>query len=347
VSNYPLSYKLSWPLRFLKPSLGGNVPGFLPAQGEFLPPPQRSARLAFVGDISAVANRRPPECDAGLRQLLASADLVIGNCESPVVERPTARLGMLVGSHHAMSAQFLEGALGSVGISHDRLVLSLANNHVLDQGIGGYDETLAALAKLGIATTGTDVAARKVAVGPLTLALVAFTQWRNADAQEFAGRVGMAEDFFAGCKSVIPGCEGVDLICAVPHWDWEFRHFPRPQTRAWAERLAELGVGLAVGHHAHVVQPVERIGDTLVAYGVGDFFGTAFARQPWPGRIGAIMVAEISADDETRGQVASYRMVPFARLRAGDRERLLQLEAVPGAAGERMRQRWDAIFAGG
>ena len=143
----------------------------------------------------------------------------------------------------------------------------------------------------------------------------------------------MAEDFFAASRDGLQGAAGADLVCAVPHWDWEFRHFPRPETRAWARRLAELGVGLVAGHHAHVVQPVERIGETLVAYGLGDFLGTAFARQPWPGRIGAILVVDVSTDLATRGRVAGYRMVPFMRLREGDRERLVPLDKVAGPSG--------------
>ncbi|TJX50870.1 MAG: metallophosphatase, partial [Mesorhizobium sp.] len=58
MSNYPLSYKLSWLPRFLKPSLAGDANGFAPAAGTPMdPPPKQMVRLAFVGDISAVANR--------------------------------------------------------------------------------------------------------------------------------------------------------------------------------------------------------------------------------------------------------------------------------------------------
>ncbi|TIX34952.1 MAG: metallophosphatase, partial [Mesorhizobium sp.] len=101
--------------------------------------------LAFVGDISAVANRRAPDCDPAIAALLASADLVVGNCESPVVERPSAVLGTRLGTRHAMSERFLAEALAAAGISREKLVLSLANNHVLDQGIAGFDDTVAAL----------------------------------------------------------------------------------------------------------------------------------------------------------------------------------------------------------
>ncbi|RUZ55202.1 metallophosphatase, partial [Mesorhizobium sp. M7A.F.Ca.US.003.02.2.1] len=136
----------------------------------------------------------------------------------------------------------------------------------------------------------------------------------------------------------------LDLLCAVPHWDWEFRHFPRDGTRALARRLAGQGAGLIAGHHAHVVQPVEKIDGTIVAYGLGDFLGTAFARQPWPGRIGSILVVDVSADAGTRGRIASYRMHPFMRLRAGDHERLVLMEALEGRMRDRVAERLKAVF---
>ncbi|MER8636722.1 CapA family protein [Mesorhizobium sp. M1365] len=345
MSNYPLSYKLSWLPRFLRPSLNGDARGFAPAAAALLEPlPARTVRLAFVGDISAVANRRAPDCDPAIAALLASADLVVGNCESPVVERPSAVWGTRLGTHHAMSERFLAEALSAAGISREKLVLSLANNHVLDQGIAGFDETVAALEQLGIRTIGSAAPVERFAVGSLTIGLAAFTLWRNTDEAQLAGRVSMQAD---PTQWPHAAASGVDLLCAVPHWDWEFRHFPRAKTRAMARLLAEHGVGLIAGHHAHVVQPIERIGKTLVAYGLGDFIGTAFARQPWPGRIGAILVVDISDDPGTRGAIAAYRLHAFMRLRAGDHERLMPVETLAGKSRQMVLARLDAIFGAG
>ncbi|MER9330740.1 CapA family protein [Mesorhizobium sp. M0488] len=341
MSNYPLSYKLSWLPRFLKPSLGGDIDTFAPAEGTLMATlPDRTVRLAFIGDISAVANRSAPQCDPAIAKLLGSADLVIGNCESPIVDRPSAVLGTLLGTRHAMTERFLTEALAVVGIAREKLVLSLANNHVLDQGVAGFGETVAALKRLGIRTIGLAAGGpvQPVKIGPLTLGFAAFTLWRNADEDLFAGRVSMDSDP-AGWPR-----DGFDLLCAVPHWDWEFRHFPHAETQALARRLAGQGAGLIVGHHAHVLQPVERIDGTVAAYGLGDFLGTAFARQPWPGRIGGIFVVDVSADAGTRGRIASYRLHPFVRLRSGDHERLVPVEGLEGAMRGQVERRLGAIF---
>ncbi|MDX8508780.1 CapA family protein [Mesorhizobium captivum] len=346
MSNYPLSYKLSWLPRFLKPSLGGDRNGFAaPAATLIDPPPARTVRLAFIGDISAVANRTAPECDPALAALLGSADLVIGNCESPIVARPSAVMGTRLGTHHAMTERFLADALAAVGIVRDKLVLSLANNHMLDQGVAGFDETVVALKGLGIRIIGTAAGGpvQHHAAGPLTIGFAAFTLWRNAGEAEFRALVSMQSDPAEWLRET---GTGLDLVCAVPHWDWEFRHFPRPATLALARRLTGHGVRLIAGHHAHVVQPIDRIGDSLVAYGLGDFLGTAFARQPWPGRIGSILVADISTDAATRGMVAAYRLHFFMRLAKAGRERLAPVEALEGVARQRVTARLDAIFPG-
>ena len=341
VSNYPLSYKLSWLPRFLKPSHRGDASAFAPMAGTMMtPPPKRAVRLAFIGDISAVANRGAPDCDPAIKALLGAADLVIGNCESPIVDGPNAVLGTKLGTHHAMSERFLVKTLAAVGIAHERLVLSLANNHVLDQGVAGFDATVAALKRLGIRSIGlaANGALVPVTVGPLTFGFAAFTLWRNADEDLFAGRVSMESDPAHWPRA------GLDLLCAVPHWDWEFRHFPRAETQALARRLAGQGVGLIAGHHAHVIQPVDRIDRTLVAYGLGDFLGTALARQPWPGRIGGIFIVDVSADAGTRGAIASYQLHPLVRLRAGDHEWLLPVEGLKGRMRGKVKGRLEAIF---
>ena len=338
VSNFPLRYKLCWLPRFLRPSLAGAFSS-APLTDRLLPElPARSVRLMFLGDISGVANGAPPFVDPSLRDLLASADLVVGNCESPVVAKPNARLGTALGTRHAMTADFLRGVLDAACLSPARTVLSLANNHALDQGVDGFEETLAALDKIGVRTAGAGQAQSRVEAGPLTVGLIAFTQWRNMRDADFRGRIAMLDD---------PGVLDLpraDLVCAVPHWDWEFRHFPQLQTRALARRLSQAGVSVIAGHHTHVVQPLERSGDAVVAYGLGDFLGTAFTRQPFACRICAMLEVEVSADPATRGRVAAYRLHPFFRRRDGYCERLVPLDRLDAATAARVRARIDAIY---
>ena len=323
MSNFPLSYRLSWLPRLLRLSLADNDT-IGPAEARWSQP-KASVGLVFLGDISAVANRDPPEIDPALHAIISRADLVVANCESPVVNRPAYPVATRLGLRHAMAPAFVDAVLEVAGIAPDRLVLSLANNHALDQGTRGYDETLAALARRGIRTVGmaADGFVQHVQAGPLRLGFLAFTRWRNAGATEFAGRISM-QDEIEGWRE---DARDIDLLCALPHWDFEFRHAPHTATRRLARRLVRDGAGLVVGGHAHVVQPVESVDGVLVAYGLGDFLGTVLPRAPRPLRVGAILSVEISADAGTVGQVAAYRLVPVVRQRNGRRERLVRAQS--------------------
>ena len=56
------------------------------------------------------------------------------------------------------------------------------------------------------------------------------------------------------------------------HWGAEYRVDPTPEQLAWAEMvLTAPEIDLIVGHHAHVVQPIGKVGDKFVIYGLGNF----------------------------------------------------------------------------
>ena len=55
------------------------------------------------------------------------------------------------------------------------------------------------------------------------------------------------------------------------HWGQEYRSAPTTAQRTLARKLlADPGVDLILGHHAHVVQPVQRIHGKWVAFGMGN-----------------------------------------------------------------------------
>ena len=182
-----------------------------------------------------------------------------------------------------------------------------------------------------------------LAIEGVKIGFVAFTDWRNAPAPEFSRRIVMTRRLARDDWRAV-GNAGTDLMCAVPHWGREFCHFPVSGTRSLARKLAEQGIGLVAGHHAHVVQPVERIGQTVVAYGLGDFLGSAFFRQPWPGRIGAMLAVDVSADPSSRGRIAAYDMVPFMRMRDRRRERLVAVAALGEAWKVRVGERLSRVL---
>jgi len=68
----------------------------------------------------------------------------------------------------------------------------------------------------------------------------------------------------------------VDFLIVSMHWGYEYVHSPNDEQRELAELMARLNVDLIIGHHPHVLQPMETMtrsdgGETLVVFSLGNF----------------------------------------------------------------------------
>lgn len=81
------------------------------------------------------------------------------------------------------------------------------------------------------------------------------------------------------------------------HWGIEGSPAPSPGQRRLARRMARLGARLIAGHHPHVIQPIEKIGDCWVAYSLGNF---VFDQRDVSARSGMILWWEIHTSGSTR-----------------------------------------------
>ena len=64
---------------------------------------------------------------------------------------------------------------------------------------------------------------------------------------------------------------GADVVVVSVHWGREYAARPGPAQRALARRLlSSPEVDLLLGHHPHVVQPVERIAGKWAVYSLGN-----------------------------------------------------------------------------
>jgi poly-gamma-glutamate synthesis protein (capsule biosynthesis protein) len=65
---------------------------------------------------------------------------------------------------------------------------------------------------------------------------------------------------------------GAQFVVVQLHWGQEYQSAPTAAQRTLAhELLASPDVDVIIGHHVHVVQPIERVGDKYVVYGLGNF----------------------------------------------------------------------------
>ncbi|HXG48223.1 MAG TPA: CapA family protein [Methylomirabilota bacterium] len=246
--------------------------------------PAGNITLAFLGDLTlgcefaTYASRRAvrvPDLFQAVLPLINQADLRVINLEGPIGRAGTPRAG--------------RGAVlwneESVLELLDRCrpcVVSLANNHTMDFGEPGLERTLRLLSKHGIDAVGAGADAAAANAGrrvQMKGSWVTFFSWTTDEPAVGSVLARAAE---AGCGSFLDleraeaqvraARAAGDFVCVLLHWGREFFEYPSPEQRHVARRLVGAGAGLIVGHHAHVLQGVERHGTGLILYGVGNFF---------------------------------------------------------------------------
>ena len=63
----------------------------------------------------------------------------------------------------------------------------------------------------------------------------------------------------------------VDLLLVSMHWGEEYSFEITEEQEKIANYLASLGVDIVIGHHPHVIEPIDYVDDTLIIYSLGNF----------------------------------------------------------------------------
>lgn len=253
------------------------------------PSPQRPTRLTVVaaGDLlvhealadqaatdGAAAGTGEPDFTAVLAAVapvLRSADLAICHLEQPLAEPD----GPFTGWPLFSAPPQLADAAADAGFD----TCSTASNHSLDTGMDGIARTLDNLDRVGVAHTGT-ARNRPEATTPnlldvrgVPVAQLSYTANFNGlelpDGSPWAANRIDPERVLAEARRARKA--GAEIVIASLHWGTEYQVEPDIGQLGLAEQLlAGPEIDLIVGHHAHVVQPFEKLGDKWVAYGMGN-----------------------------------------------------------------------------
>lgn len=208
---------------------------------------------------------------ASARETISSADLALCHLEFPLA--PPG--GPYKGSPKFSAPQEVVQGVKRAGYDG----CSTASDHSIDQGYDGIKRTLDALDEAGLGHTGTYRTERAsrvpkiYRVNDVGIGHLSYTKSFNG-LKPPAGRDWVANlisieairrDAAAARKA------GAEIVLVSLHWGTEYEHEPDVDQQMWAREIAAIeDVDVVFGHHAHVVQPVERIGDTWIVYGMGN-----------------------------------------------------------------------------
>jgi Na+-driven multidrug efflux pump len=348
VSPYPWTYTVRWPWYFWRPSMSNHT-GLGKAPLDYERPDigaQRTIRLCAIGDIMVMQQDRVPVLDPGLVEILSGSDIVIGCCESPVTRQacdPAAKYSFLFD----MPADYVRGIIDQSGVAPEKWYLSVANNHAGDVGRAGLPATLRYLTALGVNPIGYrgpgSTPWHVIECDPLRIGIAAWTRWLNLEVFDQSHRIWRSSDVTSVPWDAVRSELQLDCLIGSAHWEYEWQHFPRRETRALARTLHGSGFDLIVGSHPHVLQPIEWLGRTLCAYSLGNFCsGLGIS---WPARMTQVLAMEIGTEGEHRGKVVRYRLHLFAQVEDQGRVRIVPLHDAPAWLSKRIRARVPRIFA--
>ncbi|TCB91308.1 CapA family protein [Micromonospora zingiberis] len=270
-----------------------------------------------------------------VRDTVSGADLALCHLETPLAPPGGPFIGF---PKFSVPPEVVDGikAAGYDGCS-------TASNHTIDQGMEGVKRTLDALDEAGLGHTGSYRTSRGagtakiyqvkgVKVGHLSYTK-SYNGLRPPAGKEWVSN--LIDPQAIRREAANARQSGAEIVVVSLHWGTEYEHEPDVDQQTWARQVSEIeDVDLVFGHHAHVVQPVERIGDTWIVYGMGNHI----ARHAQPvnaNRDGVIIRATFGQAGQTkRWKVVAMEAIPtFVDLnpdiRLVDLERKLADPALP------------------
>ena len=263
-------------------------------------PPPRTAILAFTGDLlahgpvqsaaAAYATANPgdgSEVGSGydfgpmfdeVRSIISTVDLAICHIETPLSRDDTALSGYPLFN----SPRNLAVAARQAGYDG----CSTASNHSFDTNVAGVFSTIEVIEAAGLRQAGMarshleDLAPVIYEANGIAVAHISATYSLNglvlpSDQPYLVDPIDPSAIILEAraAKDV-----GAEFVIVSLQWGNEYQSAPSEAQVQWLnEILPSDEVDLIIGHHVHVVQPVDRLGDEYVVFGLGNFLSNQSA----------------------------------------------------------------------
>ncbi|MGL1832978.1 CapA family protein [Rhodocyclaceae bacterium SMB388] len=233
--------------------------------------------FCFVGDLAlgrsvkaSMAALEPSYPFESVSRLLSSADLTIANFEGFVVNDEWM-IANTRGTRMGVDSRAVERAK-EAGVD----VVCLANNHVMDVGERGLQNTISVLNDVGIDHFGAGAqlshagSTRLISVNGARVALIGACDFSPHHASRNAAGVFPVER--RGLLSAVSAARTrSDIVVVSLHADIEFVEYPAPWRVRLSRELIDCGASMVIQHHPHVIQGIEEYNGGLIAYSLGNF----------------------------------------------------------------------------
>lgn len=193
-------------------------------------------------------------------------------------------------------------------------LVSLANNHTMDRGQSALAASHEYWSNQNAMTAGSYASFEErntVQIGEvngITYTLLSYTYGTNGipvpSGKEYLCNVYTEEMLI---EDITAARNLVDVLIVSMHWGTEYTHTPTETQEELAQLLADLDVDLVIGHHPHVIQPVQWIDDTLVYYSLGNLISAQDGTPRLVGMMGAVDIEKKITKSGTEVKLSNAR----------------------------------------
>ena len=308
-----------------------------------VPPPTVSdlalaeSRATFiaVGDIMlsrgvarAIERERNPAFPfIRLAELLSSTDFNFGNLETPISGNDAVLGRNLIFNTRKSDIEGLT--------KYNFKIVTLANNHALDQGIAGLRHTQSYLQGRGIEHIGVGenlveawrpkiVTASGIRIGFVGASYASINDGGVAT-NPYVARIEDEVNLKAAIERLKPDC---DLIVATLHAGVEYTRRPHGPQIAFARAAIDAGADIVIGHHPHWIQTLEQYQGKFIFYSLGNFIFDQRKPDTKEGLMLRISVRRKSTGDprNSRANIDQIELLPVVIEQLGQPRPATQIE---------------------
>lgn len=236
----------------------------VPLSGTVCYAPQKDyIQMLFVGDLMfdrdirrfAQQNNSNEFIFEKISPILLSNDLVVANLEGPITSAKSMSINPNATVAESITFTF-DPSLAKTLFNQNIRIVNLGNNHILNFGKNGIDQTEKYLKEAGVEYFGVPEAKEGLIkdIGGIKIGFVSYNYY------EFRGDLEKAERATLDRIIKIKGSKGypADIIIVFCHWGDEYKLDHNKNQEILARKFIDQGADLIIGGHPHVIQDQEE-----------------------------------------------------------------------------------------
>ena len=289
--------------------------------------------IIYYGNVREAATKAPAGRQYGFAYSYERVGDIIAGADVAFINQETLMCGEgyeLSYYPHFNSPRDLGYDLAEVGFD----VVNIANNHMLDKGSDGLGKTIEFWKTLPVLMIGGYESEedfntpRYHESNGIKIAFLSFADHTNG-LKNYGKNVwvpyldekdtGMAQSGVISDeaiatieKQVAEAKKNSDIVIVSVHWGDEGKFAPSVEQKKFAQIFADAGVDVVVGHHPHVIEPVEWVtgedgNEMLCVYSLGNFM----AEQAYDyNMVGGMISFDMVKYGDGRTEVENVKFIP-------------------------------------